>query len=250
MKDEVCLLFLKIVKYNGNLSPLVTYPVGSGPSSIASDDVDGDSRPDLVVANYYNGSATSTDVVSGAENYMTYSANFSSGQHEEHWKLWIDYNHDGDFEDDGEKVFGRKSSSKKMLVRKFTIPTTALLGSTRMRLSMERNSSPDCCDVFDYGEVEDYTINIVSQLPAPNSASEISATIFPNPTNGVLTVDMHRAETGTVYIFDLQGQAVQSFSFSDRATLELNTSLLSPGIYFLQIATGENISMVKKFIKQ
>jgi len=82
---------------------------------------------------------------------------FSGGTYTEYWKVWIDYNLDGDFEDSGEAVFSKSGSSS--VSGSFTVPSSAS-GATRMRVSMSYGSAPPCCGTFSYGEVEDYTINI------------------------------------------------------------------------------------------
>jgi PKD repeat protein len=82
---------------------------------------------------------------------------FNGGPWTEHWKIWIDFNVDGDFEDAGEEVF--YDSSTTTVTGSLTIPT-GLDCVTRMRVSMKYNSAPTPCETFSYGEVEDYTVNI------------------------------------------------------------------------------------------
>ncbi|MCP4221532.1 MAG: hypothetical protein GY765_43310, partial [bacterium] len=74
------------------------------------------------------------------------------------WKIWIDYNQDGDFEDAGEEVF---SDTYDWLIRgNFTVPADAATGQTRMRVVMQKGTWPTACGEFQSGEVEDYTVNI------------------------------------------------------------------------------------------
>jgi hypothetical protein len=42
------------------------------------------------------------------------------------------------------------------LTSTFTVPTSALAGTTRMRVSMKYNAAQTACETFAYGEVEDY----------------------------------------------------------------------------------------------
>ena len=76
------------------------------------------------------------------------------------WRIWIDFNQDGDFEDDGELVLF--VSSKKVIYRSFTIPATAKLGKTRMRVAMNFDAYPEPCGTSGNGEVEDYSVNITA----------------------------------------------------------------------------------------
>ena len=73
---------------------------------------------------------------------------------------WIDWNQDKDFEDEGEEIsMSYSSGSGTGIVQ---VPIHALAGETRMRVSLVYNSTPQPCGSSNYGEVEDYTINVVS----------------------------------------------------------------------------------------
>jgi GEVED domain/CARDB/Domain of unknown function DUF11/Secretion system C-terminal sorting domain len=83
-------------------------------------------------------------------------------------KVWIDYNQNGTFED-AELV---ASFTRTTVTANVTIPTTALTGATRMRVSLKTIGAPTTCEVFDKGEVEDYSVNITGGTVsgAPNLA--------------------------------------------------------------------------------
>ncbi len=91
---------------------------------------------------------------------------FPSSTYNEYWKIWIDYNRDGDFEDAGEEVFSGSGSST--VTGSFDVPVSAS-GATRMRVSMKWNGAPSPCETFSYGEVEDYTVTF-SASAAPERA--------------------------------------------------------------------------------
>ncbi len=78
----------------------------------------------------------------------------------EYWKVWIDYNKNGSFDDAGELVFDAGSATNAVVTGSFQVPCDAPLGNTRMRVSMRYNVAQTSCEAFDYGEVEDYTVNI------------------------------------------------------------------------------------------
>jgi hypothetical protein len=42
----------------------------------------------------------------------------------------------------------------------FSVPATAMSGTTRMRVSMAYGVTPQACGTAGYGEVEDYTVSI------------------------------------------------------------------------------------------
>ena len=84
-----------------------------------------------------------------------------------YWRVWIDYNNNNDFNDPSELLVSRKininySGDFFDNENSFTIPTTATLGKTRMRVAMKVGGYPDPCETFERGEVEDYSVNIVN----------------------------------------------------------------------------------------
>ncbi|MBL7814565.1 MAG: hypothetical protein JNL70_06135 [Saprospiraceae bacterium] len=94
------------------------------------------------------------------------------------WRVWIDFNKDGDFADADEQVINRQVVYQNQLFfdneNAFTVPATAALGNTRMRIAMKYNAYPTACETFDRGEVEDYTVQITEggQTAAPDLVLE------------------------------------------------------------------------------
>jgi hypothetical protein len=84
---------------------------------------------------------------------------FSSDSYNESWKVWADFNQDGDFQDENELIFNPSLSSTDVNGN-ITIPADALTGKTLMRVSMKGDEAQTSCETFQYGEVEDYSINI------------------------------------------------------------------------------------------
>ena len=71
--------------------------------------------------------------------------------------------------------------------------------------------------------------------------------LFPNPTNGDMTLDFARSfGQANVSITNITGQAVMNVT--TEGSTQLETSRLASGIYFAQIAT-DNASTVIKFVK-
>lgn len=85
----------------------------------------------------------------------------------EYYRIWIDYNHNNDFTDPGEEVVSIYSDFSGFNAFNFTVPSSALLGSARMRVIMSHDIAPTPCGVYARGETEDYTvlINDTSTVP-------------------------------------------------------------------------------------
>jgi hypothetical protein len=74
--------------------------------------------------------------------------------------VWIDWNHDLVFDDTTEALGDLPGVGPYHFT--ITPPATALFGPTRMRISIDyANSNPDPCGDTQYGEVEDYTVNVL-----------------------------------------------------------------------------------------
>ncbi len=104
----------------------------------------------------------STSLMRGQTYPFSLAQTYSGQAFGEYFRIWIDYNQDGDFNDTGEMVFDAGSTTTApQTTGNITIPMTATLGSTRMRVSMRWNAAPQACGSFNFGEVEDYCVNII-----------------------------------------------------------------------------------------
>ncbi|MGB0402579.1 MAG: PKD domain-containing protein [Salibacteraceae bacterium] len=84
--------------------------------------------------------------------------------------VWIDFNHDQDFNDIGEFVSSTLQPTNSTFTDTITIPYFALTGPTRMRVRSLNSSvlnSTQSCDTLNRGETEDYTVNIAVAPIAP-----------------------------------------------------------------------------------
>ncbi len=104
----------------------------------------------------------STDLTKESTVTITITPKWTGTVYKEAYAVWIDYNQDGDFVDTGEKVWTKTASKTTPVNGIFTIPSSATLGNTRIRVSMKYNGIPSPCETFQYGEVEDYTVNIIN----------------------------------------------------------------------------------------
>lgn len=86
-------------------------------------------------------------------------------------KVWIDWNQDCDFEDLGESyLLGTGNSGNNVYTSAspytLTVPVDAEIGNTRMRVSIKYAANPtSCANNFNWGEVEDYSIEVTDCNP-------------------------------------------------------------------------------------
>lgn len=141
------------------------------------------------------------------------------GPYDEGIGVWIDYNQDNSFSA-GELVYNDVPNQTAAVSGGFTVPVGALTGNTRMRVQMQYNVTPnDPCDVFatgfDYGEVEDYTVNIVSPtLPPDIYVSGNGIEILDGSVNVPSTSDHTDFGTATIGI----GSVVRTFTIENTGT--------------------------------
>ncbi|ESU23745.1 hypothetical protein FEDK69T_11510 [Flavobacterium enshiense DK69] len=118
---------------------------------------------------------------------------------------WIDFNHDMDFNDVGEAfdlgsvnnmASGLTSSSPLAI----TVPLTAVVGPTRMRvIATYEGDSSSCLTGFD-GEVEDYTVNIIAACVPTHAVAGFAPTSGPAGTEVIIAGTGFT--TGTTVMFN------------------------------------------------
>ncbi|MEM8528424.1 MAG: M12 family metallo-peptidase [Bacteroidota bacterium] len=134
---------------------------------VAVGDIDNETERDNGYGDY---TELSTDLERGSTPSIRLAPGFRRQQYREQWMVWIDFNGDKDFDDSGELVFQSEQPTREGLTGRLTIPGDVEQGARRMRVSMKWYDEDDeiqkPCSSFGYGEVEDYTVNIVGDAVA------------------------------------------------------------------------------------
>ncbi|MBL4715355.1 MAG: fibronectin type III domain-containing protein, partial [Bacteroidia bacterium] len=184
---------------------------------------------------YVDLTSISTDLEKGKSYSVSLSPGFSGSTYNEYWKIWIDYNQDMDFGDAGELVYDAGSMSSSTVTGSFTVSTGATNGQTRMRVTMKYNAAPTECETFSYGEVEDYTVNIIDapatcDIPSGLSASSItdnSATLSWSSTGAdSYDVRLRKSGTSTWSTSNTTGTSINATGLSASTTYEFQTRSL------------------------
>jgi len=191
----------------------------------------------------YEDFTTVTGNVNAGQAY-TFTATFSGTSYDADQVLvWIDYNQDGDFDDNGEQVLVT-AKKKSPWTGSITIPANAPAGKTRMRVrlhdsSLTPNSTP--CGTSSFGQVEDYSLNI-GQL-AVSDVKKNNISVYPNPASDVLNISNVSSKT-KFEIFNIGGQLVNQGTTDGK----VNVSKLTKGVYILTVESNGEKSQTK-FIK-
>ncbi|MBK7806947.1 MAG: C10 family peptidase [Saprospiraceae bacterium] len=196
----------------------------------------------------------------GYTRYANHGANFQVGESyhttltlgnegspkDVFWRLWIDFNGDNDFDDSGELVreYDGKGFSDNYSANFFIfIPTTAKVGPTRMRVSMNVGEYPGPCQTGNQLDVEDYIINIIQNVQPPDANFSASVTCGQAPLTVNFTDQTTNQPTSWNWVFgNGQGSTNQNPS----------VTYTSPGIYYVQLtstnAAGTDVEIKNGFI--
>lgn len=183
--------------------------------------------------------------------------------------IWIDYNQNNVFEP-SEKVSGTPIAtsldltSNTTITESLTIPASAATGQTRMRVRIVEdddftfgpngyailpcNLSASAFDEMDWGETEDYTINIM----APTGINEVrklnNLVLYPNPVTNMLSLQQDFKSGMTFRIINILGEELQNGHISN-ANKQINVSALAEGIYVLQLFDNNEVLGQQRFVK-
>ncbi len=126
--------------------------------------------------NAYEDFTAMTATLGAGKNYDLYVDVDSDGPYDVAAKAWIDWNGDFDFDDAGEEYdLGIANSQSPGPAQNYpvSITTPVTPGTYRMRVAARYNSYPTSCGTGYDGEVEDYTITVVSALSNDDCAGAI-----------------------------------------------------------------------------
>ncbi|MBI1268150.1 MAG: hypothetical protein GC193_12055 [Cryomorphaceae bacterium] len=182
-----------------------------------------------------------------AGNTYSYTAvpGYGDGPFTETWRGWMDFNQDGDFDDDGELILSNFFQGP--VSGTFSIPPTANNGLTRLRVAMSFAIVPGCGD-FPEGEVEDYCVTVSGGVdPVCDATSPVTGLASSvSPTGVSLTWSPVVASLGC----QVSGGPVPSFTKKVRqlgsnvSSISIPTSILAPGTYNWKVNCACSITPV------
>ncbi|MFZ4591319.1 MAG: beta strand repeat-containing protein, partial [Ignavibacteria bacterium] len=126
----------------------------------------------------YTTTVTPTNLAQGSANAFSVSSGTCGGNYGNGFKIFIDFNQDGDFADAGEEVYvsAVAGGGPHTETGYITVPGGATLGNTMMRVINVETTTPStitACGTYYWGETEDYTVNIIAGSPMSYSSSDV-----------------------------------------------------------------------------
>ncbi|GDX47356.1 hypothetical protein LBMAG25_01740 [Bacteroidota bacterium] len=125
----------------------------------------------------YTNLATVPDLGQSATYNISLTSIIASGTYTNGFKMWIDFNQDGDFDDAGEEVYNSPTAlfGPGTQTGTITIPGSATLGITGMLVKNIEQGFPNanlpCASTFTWGEAELYRVNIIATPPCSGTPS-------------------------------------------------------------------------------
>lgn len=198
----------------------------------------------------------SHQMIVGEQQSFTLTPGFAGDPFNERFRIWIDYNQDGVFAE-SEMVYDSGGGSSEAVSGNFTIPESALVGATRMRISMKyvgffgTDPPPGPCEPELEGETEDYCV-FIDDVTSVESISAQHISVYPNPAIDEVVIDLGNLEIAPgelrYQLLDMTGRLIESTAFkTSRDVISINQ--LQNGIYSLAIYHGEERITVEQIVK-
>ncbi len=218
---------------------------------------------------YGDFSETIIDADIGGTLNLAFTPGFGFFEYHENWQIWIDFNKDGDFDDEGEAVF--LASGNDRLEGSIGIPLDAATGRVRLRIAMKWGELVGPCESFSWGEVEDYTLRLQGAAIAGERKEEtvfhtgkpavyttqkrtnkIDLQLFPNPSTDYLHLEwadnQERVLDLSIYNSMGQLQNYQQLGTQEGANkARIDLTQFSEGLYLLHLRNKDRV-LTKEFV--
>jgi cyanophycinase-like exopeptidase len=250
-------------------TPTVTYCASKG-NSATSEWIDKVAIGTINNASGINGgyadfSAQSATITKGTAATLTLTPGYGA-RRSLYWKVYIDYNNNGLFTDAGEEVYS--IFSRNILTPSITAPASAVTGAVRMRVIVSYNSITSPCGTYNYGETEDYTLNITTSaakaivlkeainedtVVVENDATSKKIAVYPNPAREDFNIefDSEKEDKVSIRIFSLSGNEEKNIEVkSEKGANRIRTTTngLVPGHYIVKVIRSGEVLTSKMII--
>ena len=192
-----------------------------------------------------------TDIVGHVAAGQTYEIaceGTTAGDYTDFFTTYIDWNHDGEFSAEETTEIGLITNSDgtdgQRAESSIAVPENAYIGNTTMRIvkTYDNFSAAPCAPGSEFGQVEDYTLEISPALGTINFDKN-ALKFYPNPVKDVLYL-LNKASIESAAVYNMLGQEVASKKMNSTSG-QINLSQLPAGNYLVKITTGEAVSTIK-----
>jgi len=188
-----------------------------------------------------------------------------------YWKVWIDFNMDGDFTDANEYIASGDGASQVSGI--LTMPYTLWNGTATMRIICKLGSPPQSpCEVYPYGETEDYCVTVLggdligTDIIESREASDFEATelsietpksenrsygleVYPNPASDFINIDHEDIDmVKSISIYNTTGKLITDIRDINEKRFAIDH--LQNGMYILTTIYTDGEVGTSKFVVQ
>jgi serine protease len=191
-------------------------------------------------------------LVPGSIVPVTLTPVFLSSPFKEYFRLYIDYNGDGDFGEPDELAFDPQFASEEAVNGMLYVPLQVPSGVVRMRVLMKYsgpgNPPPTPCENYMYGQVEDYCVAFEEVVSAAADYPDRQAwRLEPQPAHSV--VRLERAgpppQRLVVSVWNAAGQPVYRQELSAGPPFAWPVGDWKAGLYFVIVQDGNRVERLK-----
>ena len=198
-----------------------------------------------------------TELEIGQSHPITLAPGYAGEVYPEYFKVFVDLDQDGDFTGPGELVYNAGNFVGAPISGTLNIPVSALEGSTRMRVIMlfEDPTAVGCTDGYDYGETEDYCVDLVNNITGVGESptSTDGYTVQPNPNSGIFQLRPSTTDAAPIRasVRNALGQEVHAaFSVAGQRAIDMDLGDLGSGAYYLLVTRNGEQQVIKIMVQR
>ena len=188
------------------------------------------------------------NVEPGTEETITLKGN-TNGAWESSFVVFIDWNQNGNFDDEGEtyeiteKLVGSTGVDDKEITQVLAIPADAKKGLTRMRVKKNFGLANllNPCVGGSFGQAEEYTVSVGSLDTQDHNKSNV--TFYPNPVQDILHLQAD-SKIKRLTVYDATGKLMMSKKLNATKN-QVNVSQLLPGVYTVNVEMEKEMKTLK-----
>lgn len=200
----------------------------------------------------YTGSVSGPSEMLGAVVPFSLTMTTCDGNFGNFFQIYVDWNQDGDFSDAGEQVYSQNPNvlGNQTATGSFTVPLTATLGITRMRVvnnetSANTNNYAQSVS-FSYGETEDYCFTVTAStpctgIPSPGNTLASSTSVS---GGGSTTLSLQNATAGSGVTYQWYSNTTNSIIggtlISGATNSTLTTTISAPTWFYCVVTCAGN----------
>jgi len=186
----------------------------------------------------------STDLIAGESYNISVTHGTCGGFYSAGITVYIDFYQNGTFTQNDEVFRFGPTTGLGPVSGIITVPSDAVPGSTRMRVIISEDDFEPPCGNYDWGETQDYTVNIIGSSPCidpPIPGSAVSShTEVCIGESFQLSLSGHSIGSGQTYQWQASADGIDWTNIPDATNSILNTTQIEESWYRAIVSCGSS----------